>query len=81
MAGKKETKIEVRLALLEQGHSEIKEDLSEIKNALKKLTTTAVMGAGAWKAVMMLGGLLSIIWTALKISGKGMLALIPFIKF
>lgn len=77
-----EVENKVRLALLEQGHKEIKEDLAEIKQALKKLTTTAVMGAGAWKAIMMLGGLLSVIWTALKITGKWSIAVfLPFIKF
>lgn len=55
-------------AVCAERYAKIAKSLEETQAELKKLNQIAAQGTGAWRAILALGTLLGILWTALKIS-------------
>lgn len=49
----------------------IRDEMSKIKNSIDDLNRTANIGLGAWKAILAFGTILGIIWSFIKIFGRG----------
>lgn len=61
-------RLDAHEAVCAERYAKISKSLEETQMELKKLSQIAAQGTGAWKAILALGTLLGIVWTALKIS-------------
>lgn len=65
-----EARLDKHEAICAERYEKISDLLFETQGELKALRQMAAMGAGAWKAILGIGALLTLLWTALKISTR-----------
>lgn len=65
-----EARLDKHEAICAERYEKISDLLFETQSELKALRQMAAMGAGAWKAMLAIGALLTIIWTTIRITTR-----------